>query len=959
MENGSLEWKNLKVLVVDDNHVVFRLFQKFLQQLGVSPGNISFASNAEEALEIFRSARAEIHVVICDKTLSPPGFDFTGLGDEVPSKGIEFFRQIQGERQGIKGILTTGYELSPEEKNDMLQLGFSGFYSKQGKDFDSFKTALGECLAHEDKPFDNTQAFSPPEPSAVFAGAEERARRHLEHHIANYSEAFRELATRALEDHSDPMGGAANPFTKEKVAGLKKPYQRVHPNPSDVFLESSENVFRYTQLLSLSDWQVDRGVAKAEKLWGIHDFPGLAAAVAGFCGPEHPGGKPVVLCLGPGDGQIMVDLKNDQVTAGMEHVGLANAWFIAPERFLGCALLPQKDESVAAGLKCFIADLSTILFNEYGLGGLLTVELGNMLDENQIREFLLSLPKEKPLKMYAEGKKRVFRAREFPKDTPGYVSEAARPYFAHYINDPVGFLRQYFAPTLSSMEVMDKGKIVDEQEAKIMEILPDIPAYFITPVRRLVHRANCRDGKDYFFGQGDQKAEEAIKLAYASLLDSIEKDVSQTPNLRALLHHHQPHGVQEAHFRALNDAIPGNSSRFVMAHESRAFSHLHDSVFQKAVNEILIRLRPGGVFVLDGVNESYTRHIRINELRNLEIFFGDEYKFSIVGDPQEQEVRSVIIRRGKNVRDEWDFLPADEIKRHLHEGMKFISLFSFESVYSRAAFRDLIVKKVKWGLFQEMLREIAEGKEEGNLYNVWRIRKFGGMQEIINALMAAFFKHGFDATSLFANLQITSRLANHLRLQRKQEIVSGIPSSSLPEQYKDAPPLALLVRELNKRLKKIRANLLSALSMAEKQLVHLEDHIRAKHHDENLDIDLLEGDNPSCIAFFHQLKDSIIHARHYTTCETLGDVQKASADAASLLESEIPEKILEELNANRYTLSSLADSVRAFQEAPPDAAGSPDLYQMSFDDCFISPSSPPKKSESGEEDDDDGGPGKN
>ena len=175
----------------------------------------------------------------------------------------------------------------------------------------------------------------------------------------------------------------------------------------------------------------------------------------------------------------------------------------------------------------------------------------------------------------------------------------------------------------------------------------------------------------------------------------------------------------------------GEGTLFTAVHASRSLSHLDDASYQTFVNEILIRLKPGGIMLDDGIAESYTRHLRVSELRTLQKKLEPEYKFHLIGD--HEKPKSVIIQRGiKQANNTYNFIPQRELRdNHIRAEHKIVSLGHFETTWPKAACKNEVIKKLRWDLFNEMVDEISLGEEQGDLLTVWRGKKFRGVHEAL------------------------------------------------------------------------------------------------------------------------------------------------------------------------------------------------------------------------------------
>ena len=98
--------KNLKLLIVDDEAIIQRLFRDFLQD----EYQILIASDGEEALQVLESSKAD--VVFCD--IHMPRMN-----------GIEVLKRVKEKFEGIPVVMMDSFpEISAKKLEDMGAFAF-------------------------------------------------------------------------------------------------------------------------------------------------------------------------------------------------------------------------------------------------------------------------------------------------------------------------------------------------------------------------------------------------------------------------------------------------------------------------------------------------------------------------------------------------------------------------------------------------------------------------------------------------------------------------------------------------------------------------------------------------------------------------------------------------------------------------------------------------------------------
>lgn len=105
--------KNRTILIVEDEHLMLRLLEKFFTRNGYC---VLSASDGAQAVEIYRHDKPRIDAVLLDIRLPKIA------GDEV-------FRRMKEENPAIKVVMASGF-LEPQIKTEMNLTGINRFVNK-------------------------------------------------------------------------------------------------------------------------------------------------------------------------------------------------------------------------------------------------------------------------------------------------------------------------------------------------------------------------------------------------------------------------------------------------------------------------------------------------------------------------------------------------------------------------------------------------------------------------------------------------------------------------------------------------------------------------------------------------------------------------------------------------------------------------------------------------------------
>jgi DNA-binding response OmpR family regulator len=113
MDVAEQPYKNRTILIVEDEHLMLRLLEKFFSRNGF---RVLSASDGEQAVEIYRHYKTRIAAVLLDARLPKLA------GDEV-------FRRMKEENLAVKVVMASGF-LEPQIKTEMNLTGINRFVNK-------------------------------------------------------------------------------------------------------------------------------------------------------------------------------------------------------------------------------------------------------------------------------------------------------------------------------------------------------------------------------------------------------------------------------------------------------------------------------------------------------------------------------------------------------------------------------------------------------------------------------------------------------------------------------------------------------------------------------------------------------------------------------------------------------------------------------------------------------------
>ena len=141
----------------------------------------------------------------------------------------------------------------------------------------------------------------------------------------------------------------------------------------------------------------------------------------------------------------------------------------------------------------------------------------------------------------------------------------------------------------------------------------------------------------------------------------------------------------------------------------RSDSHLHGTAYVDFLSKVLFFLKPGGVYISDGVKESYTRILRYEGILHLlqrEEYAG-KYRAMAVVDRETGRSLSVYIEAGAPVDGTYIYYSYEQLARAFD--ISKIELFPLEEIISRERYETL--------LREEIFRELDFSRDAFYLVN--------------------------------------------------------------------------------------------------------------------------------------------------------------------------------------------------------------------------------------------------
>lgn len=154
------------------------------------------------------------------------------------------------------------------------------------------------------------------------------------------------------------------------------------------------------------------------------------------------------------------------------------------------------------------------------------------------------------------------------------------------------------------------------------------------------------------------------------------KGQSATKSPRTLdLHRHiqvAPEGFVQGDFDDMPNLFEKESALAITG--VRSDSHQDHEAFAKGIKENIELLKPGGVIATDGIRQSYSRILRLEEIRDViksDPEIAKDVKVEVIFDPKTQKVRSFLIQKQ---HPEKGFLSNKKKREMYSEGVKFLTI---------------------------------------------------------------------------------------------------------------------------------------------------------------------------------------------------------------------------------------------------------------------------------------------
>jgi hypothetical protein len=181
-----------------------------------------------------------------------------------------------------------------------------------------------------------------------------------------------------------------------------------------------------------------------------------------------------------------------------------------------------------------------------------------------------------------------------------------------------------------------------------------------------------------------------------------------------------------------------NTGQFIgFGLDVKAASHLEDPQFVQFVHEIATHLVPGGIYLGNSHEESYTWHIRIDELRTIQEKLGDEYALYFICEDQ-KPLSFVILRGLPDPLEKGEFkFPTNSIQNFLGN-TQLVRLDNFEAFAPETAFRNKVIWQTKYRFLQLYYAGLAAKKMRVEGTQTWRNACYEQIDGKISGLVRAY-----------------------------------------------------------------------------------------------------------------------------------------------------------------------------------------------------------------------------
>lgn len=468
--------------------------------------------------------------------------------------------------------------------------------------------------------------------------------------------------------------------------------QYIQSSTNQLKLNSLYQTLGMAQMIILGDWSVDRleGVSAA---LGVESLAKIEAAILNFhstCGSlkrTEPivDSKLVHVHLGPGNGILMESLRREESIDPFNNGRLLNDYF----------------QEIGYGDKIY-----------FTLNSLLTKYVKSNLsldDKKVINEFIYVIST------------LILRSIHYGSKFGLHNTENALLQLPKDINS----LRKILLNLGSHIRNLSlKKKIKADKEFLSDETLDISPA--------------CLDLLA-IFNPEIENAEQEVKEFYDKFFEPTLFDDSEDLSKHITM---WGQNVIFGRFEDFDNVFPAEPS-IDLGHSVRGTSHLDDKYYISLMGLVASRLKPGGIYIDDGIRESYTRFLRINKiiphggLIDLETKLGPEFRLFIV--ISDDNPKSLYIERGLPLEDGTFAFFSDYAKSTLAlPGSELCSLNDFYHRMPEVIFRNQVLDRVKRVFVTQTLAEKEDEKVRIEKIRLGRSR-FNGVHQRIEQLLVNFF----------------------------------------------------------------------------------------------------------------------------------------------------------------------------------------------------------------------------
>lgn len=179
-------------------------------------------------------------------------------------------------------------------------------------------------------------------------------------------------------------------------------------------------------------------------------------------------------------------------------------------------------------------------------------------------------------------------------------------------------------------------------------------------------------------------------------------------------------------FQNISDFVPEKA--ITLAISCRGDSHLNDDDYFRLVYNSLVFLKPGGVYLSDGVRESYTRVLRYDRILALIQDLKGQFRAFAVVNRSDQQPFSLYMERGVFDGKGYHFLPDEELAKCFDiSEVELVPLadivqredLRLETAYRRSVLRefhgDRKVFAGKNDLIHQAVKHVCEGISDADL----------------------------------------------------------------------------------------------------------------------------------------------------------------------------------------------------------------------------------------------------